>query len=363
MEKLKVLIADDSVVYRSQVRGALAELSWVEVIGAAANGKQALARLDLGPADLLILDVEMPEMDGLATLAELSKRPQPPKVIMFSSATKRGAEITLEALRSGASDFVTKPGGSAAELVGQGSPAALIRGLLEPRIRALFPFHAGAVPAAAPAAEPGAPAKYPAILWEVFRPRVILIGSSTGGPTVLESMFARIKGPLRCPILIAQHMPPVFTASLAERLARLSGLVVKEAAHGEPLLNGQVYVAPGDFHLTVTGSAAAPLLQLDKGPAENSVRPAVDPLFRTAAKLYGSGALGIILTGMGYDGKLGCEAVKAAGGAVVIQEEKSCVVFGMPGAVHAAGAYDRILVPNDIADLIAVKAGSGLAAA
>jgi two-component system chemotaxis response regulator CheB len=191
-----------------------------------------------------------------------------------------------------------------------------------------------------------------------YQPKIIVIGSSTGGPTVLESIFSRITGPLRCPILIAQHMPPVFTASLAERIQKVSGIPTYEAKHNQVIDPGSIYVAPGNFHMRIKNENGVLITALDQGPLENSVRPAVDPLFQSAANLYGSGCLGIVLTGMGADGKLGAERIKETGGAVLIQSEESCVVFGMPGAVMAVGAYDQILSPDQIVEILRDKAVS-----
>ena len=372
--KVRVVIADDSVVYRTQIRNALSAIEGIEVVGVAANGKLAIDRLITTPADLLILDLEMPEMNGLQTLQEMKVKRLTPKVLLFSSHSKRGAEVTMDALKAGASDFVTKPGADVGS--GQvGDPAKVIRDLIQPRIEALFPNFvvssppslksigtsgsaAGIATNSAKIAKPTPPVQYPAILWDAFRPLVVVFGSSTGGPTALEEIFALLSGPIACPILIAQHMPPLFTATLAERLQKRCGLEVKEGVHGEKVLSGRVYVAPGDFHMSIQPSKESdgvPVIEIDKNPPEHFVRPAVDPLFRSAAQFYKSRCLGIVLTGMGADGRDGAVAIKKEGGAVVIQEEKSCVVFGMPGAVQSVGAFDRVATPIEIAELLMNK--------
>jgi two-component system chemotaxis response regulator CheB len=355
MEKVRVLVVDDSVVYRTQIRAALADLPFVEVVGAASNGRLALERLGQTATDLVVLDLEMPEMDGIATIRAMRERGITAKVLVFSSVSKRGAEVTLEALRLGAEDFITKPG--ADDLSGDGSavdPKARIRDLLAPKIRALFPV-VETVPAPSPTSTSTLSSTYPRVLWELFQPEIVVIGSSTGGPTVLEKIFAQLSGSLRCPILIAQHMPPVFTATLAERIGRLSGIEAREARANEPLEN-KIYLAPGDFHMTLRKDSDGVRLALDRGPQVNSVRPAVDPLFESAAKIFGRKCLGIVLTGMGADGKVGAEHIKRAGGPVLIQNRESCVVFGMPGAVFDSGAYDRIISPDELAGELRQKA-------
>jgi two-component system chemotaxis response regulator CheB len=353
MKKVRVLIVDDSVVYRTQIRAALADLPFVEIVGAASNGRLALERLGQTATDLVVLDLEMPEMDGLATLRAIRERGISVKVLVFSSVSKRGAEVTLEALRQGAQDFITKPGAEDFAIDGGTvDPKGRIQALLEPKIRGLFPeIETEVLPPLTVKTE----SPFPRVLWELFQPEIIVIGSSTGGPTVLEMIFSQLSGTLRCPILIAQHMPPLFTATLAERIAKVSGIDAREARAGEPLEN-QIYLAPGDFHMTVVKNSERAGLELDRGPQVNSVRPAVDPLFASAAKVFGRKCLGIVLTGMGADGKVGAEHVKRAGGPVLIQNRESCVVFGMPGAVFDAGAYDRIVTPEEIVAELRQKA-------
>lgn len=357
MATLKVVVADDSVVYRSQIRAALTQIPGVEVVAVAANGKLALDRLGQGAIDLLTLDLEMPVLDGLQTLTEIKNRGFATKILVFSSFSKRGSEITMEALKLGASDFVAKPGADA-PLGSGGDPTAMIRGLLEPKIQALFPLTGG--PAPAPPAPPATTTEYPKIIWDLFQPQVLLIGSSTGGPTALEKIFASMKGPFRCPIVITQHMPPIFTATLAERLGKLTGVRAKEAQHGETPEPNTIYVAPGDNHLRFQKKAGgSAILTLDKGPLIQSVRPAVDPMFATATEIYRGKILGLVLTGMGADGRDGAIAVKKAGGAIAIQEKDSCVVYGMPRAVQESGAYDKIIHLDDIARVIGAKVQAG----
>jgi two-component system chemotaxis response regulator CheB len=345
--RVRTLIVDDSVVYRSRIRAALDPLPWIEVQGVASNGRLALERLSQSMPDLLVLDLEMPELDGLGTLREMQRRGLLCKVIVFSSVSRRGAENTLDALQLGASDFIAKPGGE----LGAHSPEEKIRELMEPRLRALFPELSSSSGQAA-LTTAGAYASPP---WSRFQPKVVVFGSSTGGPCALEKIFSGLAPPLRCPIVITQHMPPMFTAMLAERLQRVSGIPAAEAVHGEELLSGRIYVAPGGKHLRLHREEGRIVCALDTGPLLNSVRPAVDPLFETASDLFGGSCLGIVLTGMGSDGRIGAEAVKRKGGVVLIQDAATSVVYGMPGAVMAAGAYDRVLNPEGIIQALAEK--------
>lgn len=345
-----MLIADDSVIYRSQIREALSGLSRVEVVGVASNGRLALEKIALTPVDLLILDLEMPEMDGLATLQEMQARNLKICTLVFSSTSKRGAEVTLEALKRGASDFIPKPGAvvpGSAPAASQATPAQMILQLLQPKIEAFFPL-------AKVRTLPQNASAFSSPSWELLQPKIVVVGSSTGGPTVLENIFSQVTGPMNCPIVITQHMPPIFTATFAERLGKISGIPAYEAKDGMVLENA-IYVAPGDYHLRLVKKGLQILTALDKGPQVNSVRPAVDPLFESAAEIYKDKCLGFILTGMGADGKVGAQAVKQHGGTVVIQNEESCVVFGMPGAVFAAAAFDRIATPDQIVEILKDK--------
>jgi two-component system chemotaxis response regulator CheB len=359
MRRLRVLVVDDSVIYRSQIRNGLADLPWIEITGVASNGRLALERIQLVDVDLVILDLEMPEMNGMELLREMKSRNLVIPVLVFSSASKRGAETTLEALGLGAIDFIPKPGTDAVDAspLHESDPAGRIKGLLLPKILGLFPeMEKNSL---ATVSKPF-PRKYEKVVIDRFQPKVIVIGSSTGGPTVLESIFSRIAAPLRCPILITQHMPPIFTATLAERIQRISGIPTFEAKHNQVIDPSSIYIAPGNFHMRIKNENGVLITALDQGPLENSVRPAVDPLFQSAASLYGSGCLGIVLTGMGADGRLGAERIKETGGAVLIQSEESCVVFGMPGAVMSVGAYDQILSPDQIVEVLREKAVSGI---
>jgi two-component system chemotaxis response regulator CheB len=339
---MRVLIIDDSVVYRSKIRAALTGIDWLEVVGVASNGKIALEMMGQKAVDLITLDMEMPTMDGLQTLRELRSKDKKTKVIVFSSCTIRGSESTLEALASGADDFVTKPDAGVSSSL---SPEEIIKRELLPKIKQ---FYKGdehtALEEVKPNAEPRQPTSNPQFTrkdLDTFVPDAIVIASSTGGPSAHDQLFSGMNGSLRCPILIVQHMPPVFTTSFAKRISENSGLPCKEAVRGEEVKN-EIYVAPGDFHLTVREENGKIVTMLDKLPQQNSVRPAADCLFESASKVYGQKCMGIILTGMGEDGLQGAKAVKSKMGGIMIQNEASCVVFGMPGAVFAAGSYDGV---------------------
>lgn len=346
MKQVKVLVVDDSVVYRAQIKRALGALNWIEVVGVAANGKIAISRLEQIQIDLVILDLEMPEMDGIETLQEMKSKNMRCKVLVFSSASKRGAEATLKALNLGAEDFIAKPGESTF-----GEPSELIRSFLEPKLRGMFPDfeHSVAEPGGVKAVENKV---YQKVNWSLFRPQILVIASSTGGPTLLEKIFSELRPPLDCPILIAQHMPPLFTATLAERIEKLSGIPTREGIHGEVLEKNRIYIAPGNFHMTLVGTKERACISLDQGALQNSVRPAADPLFESAAGLFKENCLGIVLTGMGADGQRGAVRIKEKNGAVIIQDQESCVVYGMPSAVKSSGAYDRILNPKELIHFI-----------
>lgn len=351
---MRVLIVDDSVVFRSQIKQSLAGIEGLEVVGTAANGKIALDRLQDVPCDVVILDLEMPEMNGFEFLAELKTRKLPPKVIVFAAPDPSGAKNVFEAFRAGAVDFITKPQGGG----DLDSSLRSIREQLVPKIKQFHERRVRGVEAvkASPikvmvSESPGPSASvsipsYHRVAIETFRPGVVLIGCSTGGPGVLDQLFAALKGAsVSVPILIAQHMPALFTESLARRLAAVSGLPVAEGKAGERIERGKVYVAPGDFHMSVGpadgGTGTGAVIKIDQGPKRHNVRPSVDTLFESAANVYGQSCAAFILTGMGEDGKQGCIAVKQKAGAVMIQDRESSVVWGMPGAVHASGAFDR----------------------
>jgi two-component system chemotaxis response regulator CheB len=344
MAKIRVLVVDDSVVIRRVVSDELAADPDIEVIGSAANGKLALAKLSQLTPDLVILDIEMPEMDGLATLAAIRKSHPKLPVIMFSSLTERGATATLDALALGASDYFTKPGGPG----GVDESRRVIREELIPEIKELCREKppASSVP---PISRFGAaPARIDAVV----------IGTSTGGPNALAELFPALPV-LPVPVFIVQHMPPMFTKLLAERLTKASKVPVDEAEAGAIIVPGRAWIAPGNHHLEVVRDGVQVRALLNQNPPENSCRPAADPLFRSAAKVYGANLLGVVLTGMGQDGLRGCERIREAGGRVVVQDEATSVVWGMPGAVAKAGLADKVLPLSMIAGEIERRVAGG----
>jgi len=340
MHRPRVLVVDDSVVVRRLVSKALEAEEEVEVVGVAADGSIALANIERLHPDIVILDVAMPVMDGLAALAEIRERWPVLPVVMFSTLTSRGAEVTLDALALGASDYVLKPSGGDAA-----SSMEKIRAELLPRIAALLPqaresrerptnrLPARPSRASGQVEKPSGPLQ---------RIDLIAIGISTGGPTALAELVPSLPGDLPVPVAIVQHMPPMFTKILAERLTHKSALTVVEASDGERLRPGSVYIAPGDLHLAIAARDRDHLHVYD-GPHENSCRPSVDPLFRSVAERYGPHALGIVMTGMGSDGLRGAEHLVAAGARVLVQDEASSVVWGMPGFVARAGLADAVV--------------------
>jgi two-component system, chemotaxis family, protein-glutamate methylesterase/glutaminase len=343
-ERIRVLVVDDSVVIRLLVTHALDEDTEIQVVGTAANGAIALQRIPQYNPDVLTLDIEMPVMDGLETLRRLRREHPQLRVIMFSTLTERGAAITLEALTLGASDYVTKASN-------EGSldrSMARLREELIPKIKQFF--HLSGRDRAAARPEPAQVQVTPP-LWRSkpipqstkVRPKVVAIGVSTGGPTALGAILPQLPAEFPLPILIVQHMPPLFTRLLAERLGVSCRLSVKEASQGDPVAAGKILIAPGDFHLKVDGNGSGARVCLDQSPPQNSCRPAVDALFSSIGKAYGGAAIAVILTGMGQDGLRGAEILKAQGASILAQDEASSVVWGMPGAVVNAGLADCVL--------------------
>jgi two-component system, chemotaxis family, protein-glutamate methylesterase/glutaminase len=338
MPKLRVLIVDDSVVVRRILSDALKSEPDLEVV-LAANGRIALAKIPQVNPDAVTLDIEMPEMDGLTALKELRQTYPKLPVIMFSTLTERGAAATLDALAAGANDYVTKPSnvGSVAVALSR------IKSELVPKIKALCGIHE--LPAGLPA-----PAKPPPRPAERQTPvEVVAIGVSTGGPNALSDMLPHLPRDLPVPIVIVQHMPPIFTKLLADRLAAQCAIGVKEGAPEMLLRPGQAIVAAGGCHMVVRRDGTRVVVATNMEPPQNSCRPSVDVLFRSVASVFGSGILGVILTGMGNDGLRGCEQIRERGGRIFVQDEASSVVWGMPGFVAQAGLADKVLPLNQIA--------------
>lgn len=350
MRKIRVLVVDDAVVVRKIVTDTLSGDPDIEVAATAANGKIALQKIPQVNPDILTLDIEMPEMDGLQTLAEARKIYPHLPIIMFSTLTERGGAKTLEALALGATDYVTKPAN-----VGSVSVAMQrIRDELIPKIKMFCSKKAGleAPPTLVPkpAAKGSTPFKIPPITRKILNQKVdiLAIGVSTGGPNALAELIPTLPGDLPVPVVLVQHMPPFFTKLLAERLTAKSPLDIQEGKAGKKIAPGQAWIAPGDYHMVLEKKTDGVYLQTNQDPQENSCRPAVDPLFRSVAEIYGPRTLSVILTGMGQDGLIGCQHIKDAGGHVIVQDEETSVVWGMPGFVARAGLADEILPLNQI---------------
>lgn len=367
---LRVLVVDDTIFYRKIVGDILTELPYVEVIGTAGNGKIALERARTLKPDLITLDIEMPEINGLQVLSRLQEDDLRPDVIMVSTLTREGADITMKAMELGAFDFIAKPqSGSMKE------NKECLRKSLAPMISALrrrreiqeilggrsrttprpFPRKAAAAPRRKRHLE-GAP--------YLGRSGIVAIGISTGGPKALAEVIPALPKGIGVPVLVVQHMPPIFTRSLAESLDRKSALVVREAVDGDRLTPDTVFIAPGGRHMKIVQLAdgATKVIRVTEDPPENSCRPSADYLFRSVAEHFVGRATGVIMTGMGADGNRGLEQMKHAGAWIIAQDEKTCVVYGMPKRPVETGIADVVAPLNRIPDEILKtlkKSGSG----
>jgi two-component system, chemotaxis family, protein-glutamate methylesterase/glutaminase len=360
--RVRVMIVDDALV----VRGLFAR--WVEaepdleLVASLRTGREAVNQVERADPDVVVLDIDMPELDGIAALPLLLEKKRDLVVIMASTLTRRNAEISLKALSLGAADYIPKPSSNREvtaaaafrrELIEKirhlglrskrlrhlNDRAALLPAKSSPPLQPQLPTHESAHPPVALRAMPLTP------------PRVLLIGASTGGPQALNNIVSQIAGVLeRAPVLITQHMPPTFTAILAEHLARVAKCPVREARHGEEINAGTIYLAPGGKHMKVARRDGMAVIAIDDGPLVNFCKPAVDPLFASAAAVWGPKVLALVLTGMGADGLNGAKAVVAAGGNVIAQDEATSVVWGMPGQVAHAGLCSAVLPIKEIAD-------------
>ncbi len=378
-EPFRVMVVDDSAVIRGLLTRSLESDPAIKVVASVANGQMAINTLARQSLDVIVLDIEMPIMDGLTALPQLIAADPAVKVVMASTLTAKNADISLRALKAGAADYVTKPSSTREltgaeqfklELVEKVKALGQAARRADPRKASPQPGFAPRPVAVAAAAAPATgearspytlptpirvkPETGPLTLRPMVegRPEVIAIGSSTGGPQALFEVLSHLKEGVSQPILITQHMPATFTTILAEHITRQCGVQCAEAKDGEAIVGGRAYVAPGDFHMLVVTKNGTPTLQLTKDPPENFCRPAVDPMLRSIVKHYGRRVLSVILTGMGHDGQKGCAVVTEAGGMVVGQDEPSSVVWGMPGAVATAGLCSAILPLKEIGPFI-----------
>jgi len=351
---IRVLVVDDSHVIRGLLTRTLDSDPGIKVVSTASNGKAALDEVTRTEFDVVVLDIEMPIMDGMTALPQLLAARPGMQVIMASTLTLKNASISMKALSKGAADYVPKPTSTGEINAAENFKRELISkvkswGTVARRRRA-----SGARVAADPAAmaaarriQPAGPLK----LREtptLFRPDCIAVGSSTGGPQALFKVFQMLGKVPTLPIFVTQHMPATFTTILAEHLGQASGMPAAEAKDGEPVTPGRIYVAPGDFHMTVQVEGGRKVMRLNKNAPENFCRPAVDPMLRSLAKVYNGKVLTVILTGMGQDGLKGGQEISAAGGVIAAQDEATSVVWGMPGAVANAGLCSAVLPLSDI---------------
>lgn len=376
MSPIRVLIADDAVVVRRILTTVIDEDPDLEVVGVAANGAIALAKMEQLKPDIITLDIEMPEMDGIQALTAIRKINRDIPVIMFSTLTERGAAATLEALTLGASDYVTKPANVGSVTAAMDS----VRRELIPRIKSLCKRPA-LRPTAGPAEAVGGTGRprtggatstptrgsaFPPMTRKITaapssgRVDIVAIGSSTGGPIALSAVLAALPKSLRVPVVVTQHMPPVFTRLFAQRMDSSMDLRIREAQNGDLLEPGLVLIAPGDFHMTFRRAAAGVEVVLNQLEPVNYCRPAVDVMFESVASIYRGDVLAVILTGMGHDGRDGCATLKEKGATVIAQDEATSVVWGMPGAVASAGLADAVLPIDQIGPRI-VSTVSGAA--
>jgi len=364
---IRVLVVDDTAIYRKVVSNVLVDAPGIEVVGTAPNGKIALQKIEQLKPDILTLDLEMPEMDGLEVLRQLKAQNSSVGAIMLSAFTADGADTTVKALELGAFDFVLKPTSGSIEesnailkrelcpKINAFASTRCIRGILSGKPSSAAPVQATAV-------------KPPDVVQRMTgiatgaagKPKVVVLGISTGGPQSLTQMLPQLPADLPTPILIVQHMPPMFTKSLADDLNKKCALSVSEAHNGQLVQPGHIIIAPGGKQMKVRKSQDNIIICITDDPPENSCKPAVDYLFRSVAHTFGGRALGVIMTGMGNDGALGCRLLKRNGAPILTQDEATCVVYGMPKQPVDEGLADVIVPLDRIADEITRLVGGGV---
>jgi two-component system, chemotaxis family, protein-glutamate methylesterase/glutaminase len=371
---VRVMVVDDSAVIRGLITRALETDSGIQVVATVGNGQLAVSQMSRSDVDVIVLDIEMPVMDGLTALPELLKAAPDVKIIMASTLTQRNAQVSIEALQKGASDYIPKPSstgeihGSAdfkRDLIDKVKALGRVRRDRRDRNKAAGGPEAKPVPAGRSA--PAAPGGRTSLLSPTspislrpfgrLMPQIVGIGSSTGGPQALFTVLGNLPASFKLPIVITQHMPATFTTILAEHIGRVSKRPSAEGRDGEPIEPGKIYLAPGDNHMIIETQGTQKIIRLNKNPPENFCRPAVDPMFRSLAAVYGANVLGVVLTGMGSDGAKGGRVLADAGATVIAQDEASSVVWGMPGAAAQAGICSALLPIDKVAGEIARIAG------
>jgi two-component system chemotaxis response regulator CheB len=366
-DPVRVLLVDDSLVVRGLMARILGEEPAIRVVASVGNGQLAIDRLRHTPADVVVLDIEMPVMDGITALPRLLEIDRSLRVIIASTLSTRNAQISIRCLEAGAADYIPKPSANR-EISGFAGGSDAFRRELVAKVLA----HGGQrrrserrdppLPRDAQAASPpptGSPRSLASRKPSLSMPRVLAIGSSTGGPQALQAFLKGLGPQVRLPILITQHMPPMFTTILAKHIAAHTGIACAEAEDGEPLQPGRAYLAPGDYHMLVETRAGGPVLRLTQEPPVNFCRPAVDVMYGSVARCFGAAALAVVLTGMGCDGLKGGDDIVRAGGTVLAQDEKSSVVWGMPGAVATAGLCSAVLPLAELSLLVTRLAAGG----
>ncbi len=369
-EKIRVLVVDDTVTYRKIVSNVLATMPGVEVVATAVNGRIALAKIAQLQPDILTLDLEMPEMDGLEVLRHLKESGIDVGAIVLSGTSTHGANATMEALELGAFDFVAKPVGATLEESSQ-----MLQQELCPKLKAFgrtrqvhkilrgqsSACHGTATQPPAKNRKGAEHRDHPVVGGGRGQAEVIAIGISTGGPQALNRMLPQLPADLGVPVLLVQHMPPVFTKSLADDLNKRCALTISEAVDGQPVQAGHVLIAPGGKQMQVTKEGGQTTIRITDDPPVNSCRPSVDTLFHSVTRTYGSGIIGVIMTGMGNDGSQGCRQMKQQGAVIIAQDEASCVVFGMPREPVEEGIADVVAPLDEIATEIVRLAGKKVA--
>lgn len=339
---IQVLIVDDSAFMRKLLTDLFAAEPGFSVLDTARNGKEAVDKVKRLKPDLVTMDVEMPVLDGIKALEQIMQECQVP-VLMISSLTRAGAEATMQALALGAVDFIGKPAGPISSITGirseiitkaKSAVRANVAQLLKPQtvqtqtVQSFFP---------------------PVPVGTVLNEQIVAIGTSTGGPRALQEVLVRLPGNLPCGIVIVQHMPPGFTKSLSDRLNSLSSLHIKEAEHNDIVQSGVAFIAPGDYHMLLEREGGKTVIKLNQAPPVGGHRPAVDPMMESVAKIYGSRAIGVILTGMGHDGSKGMQAIKSQRGQTIAEDQTTAVVYGMPKSAIELNVVDRVAPLPDIA--------------